>query len=99
MNFEMENGKYRYINGTSNKILFVQEQSLSLDKKSESKVLTHEYVNCFLLRALMIFILSFLMYNQLFIKRLNFVKMCLFGILYFLIFLFLSDLYSTTAVV
>ena len=74
MNFEMEDGKYKYINGTSNKILFVQEQSLSLDKKSESKVLTHEYVNFFLLRALMVFILSFLMYNQLFIKRLNFVQ-------------------------
>ena len=72
MNFEMENGKYRYINSSSNKILFVQEQSLSLDKTSESKVLIHEYVNFFLLWALMIFILSFLMYNQLFMKRLNF---------------------------
>ena len=27
MNFEMEDGKYRYINGSSKKILFVQEQS------------------------------------------------------------------------
>ena len=54
MNFEMENGKYRYINSSSNKILFVQEQSLSLDKTSESKVLIHEYVNFFLLWALMI---------------------------------------------